>query len=662
MKPLHDHPFNWLDSLRHTDPAFVEESAPTVTSSTKILRKNPRRRRVTALIAATLAICMLAGVVALCIPYRTTPPSVERYKDSEYYTVIQSINTLSFKAPRYKNGFDSLFHNLFGTLSKAVENGWNDTAAGDAAPPASNAPVPGYAEVTDNQVAGVIESDVFKRTNTHIFYLSADNLTLKAYSIAGAKSALVGSCKITDLYNNRPSTAARPELYISADGLTATVIIPVYGGKSNQVSVYSLDISNPAAMEQIDEAHVTGNYISSRMVDGQLLLISEFLVSDPDFDDESTFVPQIDTGRGFHSIPVEDIEIPEGATHTRYTVVTKLKERNLAPQGAKAFYSYTDDVYVTPENLYLARVFFDYSEPTDVYDSQIYCLRNSMTEIRCLSYAGDTIEPVGSVTVRGYIKDQYSLDEHEEILRVVTTTNAVEVRKEDDTTRFGVVMSSDLQSATGNSNASLYCIDTSTWKVVAEVIDFAPPREEVRSVRFDGDMAYVCTAIEVSDPVFFFDLSDLRNITVKDTGTIEGFSHSLVNFGNGFLLGIGQGAWSGEFKVEVYEETPDGVRSVDAFTIDNSQSTTDYKAYFIDREHGLVGFGIGHKHENYDYEDTGKIQNECYILLRFDGYQFQKLIDIPLEGTPTEKRATLIDGYFYMLSGKDFEVRSINVD
>ena len=84
----------------------------------------------------------------------------------------------------------------------------------------------------------------------------------------------------------------------------------------------------------------------------------------------------------------------------------------------------------------------------------------------------------------------------------------------------------------------------------------------------------MCTSIEMSDPVFFFDLSDLNNITYKDTGTIEGFSTSLVNFGDGYLLGIGRESWS-TFKAEIYTEADSGVEAFCSFVQENANYSTD---------------------------------------------------------------------------------------
>ena len=207
---------------------------------------------------------------------------------------------------------------------------------------------------------------------------------------------------------------------------------------------------------------------------------------------------------------------------------------------------------------------------------------------------------------------------------------------------------------TGGINASLYCIDLSSLEIAASVIDFAPPNEAVRSVRFDKETAYVCTSVQLSDPVFFFDLSDLNHITYKDTGTIDGFSTSLINLGNGYLLGIGRGSRWDTFKIEVYEETADGVRSVCAYERDNTTYSTDYKSYYVDRTNQLLGIGYTDSYY-YGYSEN----RNKYILLHFDGYGLDKLLDVPLNSTPENMRGVYIDGYMYMFGDNDFKVKKI---
>ena len=115
------------------------------------------------------------------------------------------------------------------------------------------------------------------------------------------------------------------------------------------------------------------------------------------------------------------------------------------------------------------------------------------------------------------------MDEKDGILRVVTT---VEYGSYSDAYGHGWFVPA-------YTSASLYCVSLEDFETVASVEKFAPEGEQVQSVRFDGDYAYVCTSVNFSDPVFFFDLSDLSNITYTDTGEIEGFSSSLVDFENG---------------------------------------------------------------------------------------------------------------------------------
>ena len=125
-----------------------------------------------------------------------------------------------------------------------------------------------------------------------------------------------------------------------------------------------------------------------------------------------------------------------------------------------------------------------------------------------------------------------------------------------------------------------------------------------------------------SDPVYFFDLSDLNNITYKETGNIDGFSTSLINMGNGYLLGIGQEDWN-TFKVEIYKETETGVEGFCKYIQMRVDYSTDYKSYYIDRENQLIGLGLTC--------NTGS-GGEKYVLLHFDGYNLVELVKTELPG------------------------------
>ena len=156
-----------------------------------------------------------------------------------------------------------------------------------------------------------------------------------------------------------------------------------------------------------------------------------------------------------------------------------------------------------------------------------------------------------------------------------------------------------------------------------------------------------------------FDLSDLDNITYKDTGDIVGYSSSLVNFGDNYLLGIGYGENRDTLKLEIYTEGANSVDSVCSFEVPDCYFATEYKAYYINREEQLIGLAYHDYTESADYFTH-------YVLLLFDGYDFIKILDVDLGGENTLHhvqsvnyfRAALIDDYFYMM-GENFVVEPL---
>ena len=198
-----------------------------------------------------------------------------------------------------------------------------------------------------------------------------------------------------------------------------------------------------------------------------------------------------------------------------------------------------------------------------------------------------------------------------------------------------------------------------SFEIVAKVERFAPHRETVQSVRFDGDYAYVCTALEQAtplDPVFFFDLSDLSNITYTDTGTIDGFSFSLIQFGNGHLLGIGYEDLE-TAKIEVYREEGDKVVSVDKYLLPDTELSQDYKLYYIDRENQILGFTAYTFGEEYVLTESWT----HYFLFHFDGEKLVEVLCLEQNGAFPYFRSVIIDGYLYLFSSEEFKVLEVTI-
>lgn len=625
-----------LRAMGDIDEKYIAEAAPR----SKAMKKSNLRLKLSVLAACWCCIITAAGLW-LFIPFNTAPPDISEYSNSEYYSIIERLNDITFVKPAYKNNFQKYMSKIGSFFRYATKNDASGEIMDGADMEVGSVPSQQYVETTDNQVMGVIESDVIKRSDKYIYYLSGDSLRI--YSIEGTDSKRVGEYVIKGTHAGY--YAYNWQMYLSEDCNTVTVVAPI----SDKVSLISLDVTDPSNVKENDRVTVSGSYLSSRLVDGKLLLFNRFIARTPDFSREETFVPQIESDGSKESIPMEDIVYPDVLTTNHYTVVCKVDEATLAIEGSAAFLSYSTEVYVSNDNVYATREYSDKVKEGDVITQK------SMTEISILCYSDEQMEHKGSVQVEGYVEDQYSLDEYEGVLRVVTTTSETRyvqkygAGKENE----GTVSVTNMGSKT---NASLYCVDLTDRKIIARVEHFAPDGEVVYSVRFDGTAAYVCTALQLtmSDPVFFFDLSDLENITYTDTGTIQGYSTSLIQLGDGYLLGVGYGEDRGVLKIEIYEETARGVESVCKYEADFVSFSEDYKSYFIDRENDLIGLGV------YNYNSgvhNGK--PDRYILLSFDGYNLFEVINTELTGNNATKRGVLIDGCFYMLSENDFKVTNL---
>ena len=640
------------------DDKYIDEASP----------KGKRKNKINWLRFGALAACICLMVTSLSlflfIPFKTTVPDISQYEDSEYFPIIEKINMLSAVKPKYKNNFDKIissFAAVGGAFDNNVDMDINCSfdKVEDMYAPSSPSPDGGtngdsgngkYEETTDNQVQGVIEGDIIKRSDKYIYYLASD--FLRIYSIEGEDSKLISETELSPIkfinsYGKEEETNINIyncEMYLSQDCKTINVIGMHWDKHTNVnktviVSFDVSDVNNKAKLKNY--VSVEGNYKTSRVVDGKLLVVTTTAYGNIDYSKPETFVPSIsyDNGTRNELIPMEYIACPDKIINKNYTVVSLLDESTLNFDGCAGFLSFSNDIYVTNNAIYA-------SNTSSVENSNKL---ESFTEIACISFSGGSFDIKGAIKVAGYINDRYNFDEYNGILRVVTTTET-RVKKYYD---FSGNESFTLTISEGSS-ASLYCIDLATWKVVASVENFAPKGETVRSVRFDKDYAYVCTAVQLTDPVFFFDISDLNNITYKETGNIEGFSTSLINLGDGYLLGIGRGdSWS-SIKVEVYVEVENSVESVCSYEIKNGGYSQNYKSYYINRDTGMFGFG----YRDYDAQYYGTPFNS-YVLLMFADGELIEVVNTVMAGSYDSMRSVYIDGYLYIISENDFKVIKI---
>ena len=648
----------WFKIMSDINPDYITEAEPKAQRGAKVRGGNRSSVRKALTLAASFVI-IVAVSLWLFIPYSTTPPSVSEYSSSEYFSIIEHFNAMSFVKPKYKNNFEML-KAMLSDMFRVGSDGGN-MSGGAGAPEMDGGGANGsYEEITDNQVAGVIEGDIVKRTDKYIFALDTVNngnsrLCLNVYSIAKENSKLEASFKSTIADNI--FGLGRPEMYLSEDGTKVTAIVSAreYGKIRAVTFIVSIDTSDIQNIRIDNVMRISGSYLSSRTVGDTLLVMTKYNVAlgALNFDDESTFVPSISTEDGSQCISGDGIFMPERLDKTQYTVAVMLDSKTLDLKDSMALLSYSDTIYVSGKNIYATRSYQETKRQSETTE-----LRSDMTEITSVSYSEGKFIKNGTANVKGFVKDQYSFDELGEYLRVVTSTrNNVYYSpgsydpdssvSSDDNVSSGV--GSDSTNSDRINSASLYVLNCSDLALVSAVENFAPAGETVRSVRFKGNYAYVCTAIFITDPVFFFDLSDPTNITYKDTGTIPGFSNSLIDFGEGFLLGIGTSTGS-DLKIEVYTESETKVESLAEIKFDYTSYSQDYKSYYVNRELGFIGMPVY----------SGGYMS--YVVVSFDGYELTRICDLTLEQGYFDLaniRGMIIDGYLYVVYGTEIRIHKL---
>lgn len=480
-----------------------------------------------------------------------------------------------------------------------------------------------YMEVTDNQIDGVVEGDVIKATDKYVFRLGAH--TISIYSVMGEESSLVSSYTIP-FSEEESSFGNRYDMFLSEDGRTITLFTQYENRGTYKTVVMSVDVSDVTSPKEKSRMAVSGYKDTVRRIDGKFYLITNcyFERNRIDLNVPQTFIPSIEQGEEKHICDGNKIIYPDKISSVAYKYLTVFSE----------------DLTLSDEMAMMVSGSPVFTENSIVFEAKYYKsevdgekkVSRAYSKIGVLDIS-DKLEWRGDFTILGWTRDRYSIDEKDGALRIVASVSD----------RAGY--------RTAYDNVSLYVYDVQTLKPIASVERFAPEGEAATAVRFEGDNLYVCTAetVEYVDPVYFFDLSDYGNITYTHTGFINGFSTSLIDMGEGYLLGVGREDESHN-KLEVYKREGDSVISVNKFLFGGSMST-DYKSFMINRSENLFGVYV----EKYTKDGAEAVNS--YLVLRLDDEKLVPIIEIP--ETVYSPRAFVKDGFLYLTNSNALYVREI---
>ena len=243
--------------------------------------------------------------------------------------------------------------------------------------------------------------------------------------------------------------------------------------------------------------------------------IPYYMVSDPDgrIVDEGTL---FDCERASHPAEFSGIEM--------LSVVTVDIEGGLQVSDSMGVMARGDTVYASQDNRDVATQdwgswrWMAAGEEADRPDGPVTDIHKfDITDPRRTEY-------LASGTVDGYLLNQFAMDEHEGILRVASTTTP------------------DWWGSGPESESRITLLrEIGGGLVRVGMIDGLGETEQIYSVRFMGDVAYVVT-FRQTDPLYTVDLSDPRSPKLVGELKIPGYSAYLHPVADGLLLGIGQDA------------------------------------------------------------------------------------------------------------------------
>jgi uncharacterized secreted protein with C-terminal beta-propeller domain len=220
------------------------------------------------------------------------------------------------------------------------------------------------------------------------------------------------------------------------------------------------------------------------------------------------------------------------------------------------------------------------------------------------------------------------------------------------------------------------------------------PNESIRSVRFQGDQAFVVTFLN-TDPLYIIDLSNPTAPMILDDIELPGFDTYQHVWGTNQLIGLGfsateEGQITG-MKLTAYDTTVGSAQELQTYeftthvqeeigdftyyySFSYGEALYNHKALMISPEHGLLGLGVtswvygirsttNHEndedHESYEDSEYYFTYRSYYAIFKIDFNAAQVIADPIMIEHPesqnyyvTVDRGVYIDGVVHTLSNQ----------
>ena len=444
---------------------------------------------------------------------------------------------------------------------------------------------------TNVQVEGVDEGDVVKTDGKRIYAINENHLRV---------IEILDNGKINLALNETFYNARLNDLYLSDKYLV--VIGQQYSYRQYEytdalqynyasvIYIYSLN-----DLKMVKHYEISGHLITSRLIDNNLYLISLY---SPGYEQEELrpWIIEDDTGV---FVDYNDIKYLNTSSYQSYSIITSVILDDEIKYDKDVFLGsgYWGNIYVNKSGIYFATTLYSYS-----------LFGTSSSKGIVISYLFDDEKHVvygGMAEFAGHVINQFAMDEYNGYLRLASTEG------------WGNGVQNRLYIFKRELKDNKY----SLTKVGLLDKGLGKPGEQIKSVRFNQDMATVVTYLN-TDPLYTIDLSDPTNPVILGELIVSGYSTYQQPWGDGLILGIGyeaEGTQITGLKLALYDVS-DSNKPVEInkpLVLDNgdgwqySEAMFNHKAIMIDISNQQFGFAT-HK-----YNRSSQIESQ-FILFAVD--------------------------------------------
>lgn len=427
---------------------------------------------------------------------------------------------------------------------------------------------------TSVQVENVDEADIIKNDGKYIYTASSNSENkISIYKPDGKKVKLMSQIEYNNVGDDE-NEAFISDIYIYNNSLIAqSYSYDENSWEYTNIDIYSLaDIKKPKKIYSFSQQ---GSYVSSRITNGKLLVVSNRYISSDLCKTDEDYLPKTKINSAEKSLSPKDICIVNDSNSESFLIISEIdilsKENTVV---SKAIAGAGTNIYCNENNLYIANsIWDDQNQAHRLKD--ISPILKFNTEIYKIDITSG-IKFTAKATVSGAVNNQFSMDEYAGNFRIATTA-------------------SDEKS---NDINKLYVFDSSLKKL-GEIEGFAKG-ESIQAVRFSGNTAYVIT-YENTDPLFVIDLSNAQKPKIKGSVKISGFSTNLIPISSNQLLGIGYADDNTDgIKFALFDiSNPQKPTVLDSKVIHNatSEAQDNHKAILVN---GKSSFVIPYEDDNFE--------------------------------------------------------------